>query len=206
MRTSAPPLLAVFRSQLQGEVLARVLLAREPITIADLSRELAAPLATVAREVNRLKEAGILSLARQGRAQLVTGNDLNPAVAPLRDLVAVAFGPRYVVTDEFAELAGLEELFIFGSWAARYAGQPGPVPGDVDVLAVGVVDRDEVYDAADRAARRLRREVNPTVVSPKRWASISELADPFVREVRNRPLVRLHPPDTPPLSPKSEEP
>jgi DNA-binding transcriptional ArsR family regulator len=87
MRTPAPPLLAVFRSQLQGEVLARVLLAHDSITIADLARELEAPLATVAREVNRLKDAGILSLARQGRAQLVTGNDLNPAVAPLRDLV-----------------------------------------------------------------------------------------------------------------------
>jgi hypothetical protein len=124
----------------------------------------------------------------------VTGNDLNPAVAPLRDLVAVAFGPRYVVTDEFAALTGLEALFIFGSWAARYAGQAGPVPGDVDVLVVGAVDRDEVYDAADRAARRLHREVNPTVVSSRRWTTASESADPFVREVRDRPLVHLYPP------------
>jgi biotin operon repressor len=196
MRTAAPPLLAIFRSQVQGEVLARVLLADEPVMIAALARELGAPLATVAREVNRLKEAGILSVVRHGRAKLVTGNDRNPAVPLLRDLVAVAFGPRYVVAAEFADLTGLDALFIFGSWAARYHGEPGPVPGDVDVVVVGAVDRDEVYDAADRAARQLHREVNPTVMSVRRWAAVSKDADPFVREIRDRPLVRLYPPDT----------
>jgi DNA-binding transcriptional ArsR family regulator len=195
MRTSAPPLLAIFRSQVQGEVLARVLLAREAVTIADLARELGAPLPTVAREVNRLRDAGILSLSRQGRAQLVTGNEANPAVAPLRELVAVAFGPRFVVAEEFADLPGLAGLAIFGSWAARYSGERGSVPGDVDVLVVGGVDRDEVYDAADRAARRLHREVNPTVMSVQRWTMREESADPFVRALRSRPLVRLYPPD-----------
>ena len=187
-------MLAVFRSQVQGELLSRVLLADEAVTIADLARELGAPLPTVAREVNRLGQAGLLTVVRQGRARLVTANDANPAVAPLRDLVAVAFGPRFVVAEEFLELAGLAELSIFGSWAARYGGERGPVPGDVDVLVIGAVDRDEVFDAADRAARRLHREVNPTVMSVKRWRIPDETADPFVRELRARPLVRLHPP------------
>jgi hypothetical protein len=195
MRTSAPPLLAVFRSQVQGEVLARVLLADEPVTIADLAREVGAPLPTVAREVNRLGQAGVLSVVRHGRARLVTANDVNPAVAPLRELVAVAFGPRFVVADEFGDLAGLVGLSIFGSWAARYRGERGPVPGDVDVLVIGAVDRDEVFEAADRAARRLHREVNPTVMSVRRWRMPDEAADPFVRELRARPQVRLYPPE-----------
>ena len=57
MRVSAPPLMAIFRSQLQGEILAGTLLSDEPITIADLARDLNAPLPTVAREVNRLHTA-----------------------------------------------------------------------------------------------------------------------------------------------------
>lgn len=170
----------------------RVLLTEEAVTIADLARELGAPLATVAREVKRLADADILSVVRQGRAQLVTGNDANPAVAPLRDLVAVAFGPRFVITDEFADLAGLVELVVFGSWAARYRGERGPSPGDVDVLVVGAVDRDEVYDAADRAARRLHRDVNPTVMSAHRWTAPEDTADPFVRALRARPLLGLY--------------
>ena len=184
--------MAIFRSQLQGELLARVLLSDGPVTIADLARDLGAPLATVAREVNRLHDAGILTLRREGRAQLVSPDDANPATGPLRDLVAVAFGPRQVVTEEFSGVPGLAELYIFGSWAARFLGEPGPVPADVDVLVVGPADRDEVYDAADRAARRLHREVNQTVVSETRWRDVND-ADPFIREVKSRPLLQLLP-------------
>jgi predicted nucleotidyltransferase len=192
MRTPAPPLMAIFRNQLQGELLARVLLSDGPITIADLARDLAAPLATVAREVNRLHDTGILRLRREGRAQLVSADDGNPATRPLRELVAVAFGPRQVVIEEFTDVTGLTELYIFGSWATRFRGEPGPVPADVDVLVVGPVNRDDVYDAADRAARRLHREVNPTVVSETRWHD-QDKTDPFIHQVKSRPLIRLTP-------------
>lgn len=201
MRVAPPPLLAIFRSQVQGEVLAQVLLSDQPVTIADLSRRIGAPLPTVAREVNRLKDAGILTVVRHGRGQLVSGNEANPAYRPLRDLVAVVFGPRFVVAEEFAGLAGLQELLIFGSWAARYRGEQGPVPGDVDVLLVGALDRDDVYDAAERATQRLAREVNATVVSTNRWNAPDGEADPFIRQVRGRPQVHLFPPDQEPVTP-----
>jgi hypothetical protein len=125
----------------------------------------------------------------------VSGNQDNPAFGPLRDLVAVVFGPRYVVAQEFEGLPGLGELLIFGSWAARYRGEPGAVPGDVDVLVVGTLDRDDVFDAAERATGRLARDVNATVVSAKRWHAPDGEADPFIRQVRGRPQVRLYPPD-----------
>jgi len=188
MRTSAPPLLAVFRSQLQGELLARVLLSPGHLSVSDLARVLGAPIPTVAREVTRLEGAGLLTTSRVGRARLVSGNDVNPALGPLRELVMIAFGPRQVITDEFGELDGLEELLIFGSWAARYQGEAGPPPGDVDVLLVGRPDRDDVHDAANRAQGRLGREVNPVLVSAQRW---QEAAEPFLQEVQRRPMLVL---------------
>jgi hypothetical protein len=42
MRASGPPLTAIFRTQVQADILARVLLADEPI--ADLARELEGPI------------------------------------------------------------------------------------------------------------------------------------------------------------------
>jgi hypothetical protein len=101
--------------------------------------------------------------------------------------VLLAFGPRQVVTEEFAGL-GAKEVLIFGSWAARYSGEPGSPPGDVDVLVVGNVDRDEVFDAAQRSEARLGREVNTTVVSHDRWTAAEE---PFLRELKRRPLVPI---------------
>ena len=79
-------------------------------------------------------------------------------------------------------------MHIFGSWTARYAGEIGSAPNDVDVLVIGDPDRDEVYEAADRAERRLHRPVQVTFRSADEWANRD---DPFIATVRSRPLVAL---------------
>ena len=53
-----------------------------------------------------------------------------------------------VVHEDEERLPGIDALYLFGSWAARYSGVEGQAPGDVDVLVVGHPDRDDVYDAA----------------------------------------------------------
>jgi DNA-binding transcriptional ArsR family regulator len=180
--------MAIFRSQLQGELLARVVLMSDAPTVSDLARALKAPVATVQREVERLERAGLLSTKRVGRARLVSANDANPAMGPLRELVTIAFGPRQVVAEEFGGLQGVTDVVIFGSWAARYSGEQGAVPGDVDVVVVGQPDRDDVYDAAERAQARLARPVNTTLVSPSRWEARQE---PFLREIQRRPILSV---------------
>lgn len=177
----------LFRSRLQGDLLARVYLGEGELTVSDLARELQAPVATVQREVQRLEDAGVLKTRRIGRARVVAPDEGNPAFSPLQQLVLIAFGPRQVVEEEFADV-GAESVSIFGSWAARYHGEPGRPPGDVDVLLVGQPNRDQTYDAAERAQRRLGRPVNTTIVSAKRWA---EGTEPFIKEVKRRPLIAV---------------
>ena len=197
MRTSAPPLLAIFRSQLQGELLARVLLGeagpgRESggTTISDLARDLGKPLATVHREVVRLEAAGVLVTGRVGRARTVAANEANPAINPLRELVTIVFGPKPVIAVAFQHVDKVHDLLIFGSWAARYQGQPGPPPGAVELLVVGTPDRSAVEHAAATASKQLGRTVTPTVVSAQRWA---EARQPFLQELARGPLVRVAP-------------
>lgn len=81
-------------------------------------------------------------------------------------------------------------MIVFGSWAARHAGEEGPPPGDIDVLVVGDPDRDEVFDAAERVEGRVHRRVGTTIVSPQRWQAATE---PFLIEVRRRPHVVVVP-------------
>jgi hypothetical protein len=112
----------------------------------------------------------------------------------LTELVVRAFGPVQVVGEEFAELTDVVDLAVFGSWAARYLGEPGPDPADIDVVVVvedAAVDRDLIYAAADRAGGRLGRPVNPTVVTVARWARRGRGEDPFLDEVAARPIVAV---------------
>jgi predicted nucleotidyltransferase len=155
-------------------------------TIAELARRLSIPQSTVSVEVQRLTDAGILAARAAGRARIVRANPDSPLVAPLTELLILTFGPKVVVADEFAELDGVTKVLIFGSWAARYRGERGRPPHDVDVLVVGSPDRLAMYAAAQRAESRLGRQVNPVVCQPDQWDHPTE---PFILEIQARPSV-----------------
>ena len=80
---------------------------------------------------------------------------------------------------------GVERVFLFGSWA-RYVGRSGRPQADIDVLVVGMPDREDLDEAAERTGRRWGREVNVTVRSPQWWDGGQ---DGFHAEVTARPLV-----------------
>lgn len=190
MRSEAPLLAPTFRSRLQGELLALVLpWPDREWSVSELAARIGAPLTTVQSEVTRLIDGDVLSTRRVGRNRMVRANNDNPAVAPLTQLTLVTFGPHTVIADEFAELAA-DRVLLFGSWAARYHGEPGPAPGDIDVLVVGDhVDRAAMYEASERAERRLGRPVNPVLRRRAAWAEPH--GDPLLSEVVGRPYLEV---------------
>ena len=131
-------MLPVFRSQLQADILAALLLNPErEYSVTDLAERFAAPPSTVHGEVKRLTEAGLLSRRQIGRSTMIRANTDNRLVEPLAELLFLSWGPLQVVADEFSGLDGAEQVLIFGSWAARYHQRPGKPPHDLDVLVVG---------------------------------------------------------------------
>lgn len=181
MRSEGPALLPVFRSQHQAELLMWLFMHPEQeCGVSELADRLGVPLSTLHREVVRLDRAGLITSRTLGRNRLVRANTAHPAAQALTQLLEVTFGPKAVVAEEFA-IPGAKQVVIFGSWAARYQGQAGPPPHDIDVLVVGRVDRADVYEAADRAQTRLGIEVNPVVRSVKQW---DVPADALVAQVK----------------------
>lgn len=189
MRAGAPPLVPVFRSRLQGELLALVLgEVRSEWTIDELAEGVGAPYQSVATEVRRLEASDLLHARVIGRSKLVRVNEEHPLVRPLRDLAVMAFGPPRVLAGELRGIEGCDAAYIYGSWAARHDGAPGAYPRDIDVLVLGDVDRDAVYAAIARAERRLHQEVNVTLRSSTAWKRAD---DGFARQVKGGPLVAL---------------
>jgi predicted nucleotidyltransferase len=188
-RTASPLLLPLFRSDAQARLLARVYLhADRPAPLADLANELGLDRAGVKREVDRLEAAGLVDSYWVGRQRLVRPNAESPYFDDLFGLLMTAFGPAALVGPALADVEGIERAFLFGSWAARYSGEHGTAPDDIDVLVVGTPDRSAVYRVAASLANVLNREVNPTIVSRERWEAAEE---GFIRDVRSSPLVAL---------------
>src|SRR5260370_10568769 len=89
MRSAAPALLPVFRSQLQADILAALLLNPErEYSVTDLAERFDAPPSTVHGEVKRLTEAGLLSRRHIGRAKKIPADTDKP---PARPPAAVPF-------------------------------------------------------------------------------------------------------------------
>ncbi len=183
-------LLPLLRSPFQGELLAWLFLHPEgEFSLIDLARRLGVSHATVSREADRFTDAGLVLERRLGNVRLIRANQATVVTRPLTDLLAVTYGPMAIMGEVLAAIDGVERAYIYGSWAARYQGEPGPVPGDLDVLVIGAADPDEVFEAAGAAGRRLGREVNAHTVTPAAWSGSA--GDPFLQSVRARPLVEL---------------
>jgi DNA-binding transcriptional ArsR family regulator len=186
-----PPLLPLLRSQTQGSVLTLLFLHPErEYTLSEIARLVGASVGGVQHEVSRLVEGGLLVDRRVGNARLVRADTDTLLARPLTDLLLVSYGPVPVLSDTLADVPGVERAFIHGSWAARHAGEAGPLPNDVDVLVVGTADRDALEDVAEEAGRTLRRDVNVRRVSPQAW-STPEPDDAFLSTVKQNPLVEL---------------
>ena len=87
-----------------------------------------------------------------------------------------------------SRLRGVDRALIYGSWARRYHGEPGPLPQDVDLLVIGTADVGEVRAETDSASRKLGRDVNATVLTRSEW---NKPKSGFVAHLKSEPLVEL---------------
>ena len=190
MQGPPPALLPLLRTPFQGQLLAWLYLhPEEETSLTEIASRFGVSSATASREADRLVEAELINARRHGNLRLLRANVAGRLAGPLTELFSLTYGPIAILGDLVLPLAGVEEAHIYGSWAARYSGERGGVPNDVDVLVVGNPDEDELYEAARKAEQFLGREVNVHRVSPDRWREPGK--DPFLTSVRSRPTVRL---------------
>lgn len=196
MRTAPPPLLPLLRSRIQGDLLALLYLHPDrEYSLTEAAALIDASVKTVHTEASRLVAGGLLYDSRRGNVRLLRAATDTPLTRPLTDLLAVTYGPLPVLTDLLSDVDGVDRAFIYGSWAARHQGEPGPVPEDVDVLVVGAADRDVLDELARTAQQRLGRPVTIRRLRARAWAA-SDPSDSFVASLRERPLVELQLPES----------
>jgi len=100
-----------------------------------------------------------------------------------------SYGPKFVIAEEFAGIKGIDRLFIFGSWAARYHGVDGYPPQDLDILVIGDANLSDVFRAAHAASNKLQLEVNPKLFSHTWWEN--KTGSGFRMEIERRPIVEI---------------
>ena len=182
-------LLPILRSRGQAEILCAVLAnPNREWTLGELAKVSGQSLPTVQREVERAELAALVESRRMGRQRLVKAGPSQIAIM-LANLLLWSYGPKFVIAEEFAGIKGIDRLFIFGSWAARYHGVDGYPPQDLDVLVIGDANLSDVFRAAHAASNKLQLEVNPKLFSHTWWEN--KTGSGFRMEIERRPIVEI---------------
>lgn len=166
--------------------------AREQ-SLAELTRRLGIPTASIHREIERAERAGIVRSRRVGKTRLVSADTASPYFAPLRQILVAAFGVPALLRRALEGIGGVDEAYIYGSWAARWHGEVGTRPvGDIDLLVLGHPNRDRLYAAAHEVGLVVGREIQAQLRAPG-W--LEHGSGSFHDTVASRPLVRVLPVD-----------
>jgi DNA-binding transcriptional ArsR family regulator len=189
-RRPTPPLLPILRSRQQGDILA--LLLGNPdleLSLTEISDRAAAPHPSVYREIRRAEQAGIVTSRKIGNVRLVRANTASPYYTGLADILTRAFGVPAILAGVLQGVRGISQAYLYGSWAARYVGQPGNRPvADIDVLVLGEPDRDQLYAGLGAVEKRLGRPVQVTIRDAD-W--LDSGSGSFHETVTSRPMLRI---------------
>ncbi len=157
--------------------------------VRELARELGYSATIVGRELQRLERARVLRSQHIGATRRYQVDEGSPIAAEIRSLVQKTIGIEARLTQALRAVDGIEEAFLFGS----YARHEDRATSDLDLFVVGCVDQEALSDQLADAERDLGRDVN--VVSYER-AELDRLrseADRFVTDVLAGPRVPLIP-------------
>ena len=124
MKPPVPLLAPLLRSNMQGEILAALLLQPDrEFTMTELSTLTSSAPSQVHGEVTRLTTAGWALDRRVGRSRLIRAATEHSMYQPMVQILELSYGPLVVLPEILARVGRIREAYIYGSWAARYVGE-----------------------------------------------------------------------------------
>lgn len=181
--TLAHFLLGQTRSSVLGALLLRPELS---LHVRELARLTGVSPGSLHRELRALADMGLLIRQEEGRQVYYRANQQCPVYEELAGLLRKTAGLVDVLRDALAPLAGkVERAFVYGSMARGTE----HAHSDVDLMVIGELEFTDVVRALAAAQATLRREINPTVLSPAEFARKLKQADGFVAQVWNGPKL-----------------
>lgn len=185
----SPQLVEILFGAYRRKILALMLLhADESFYVREIGRLTEVPPGSLHRELKLLSEAGLLQRTVAGNQVRYQADRTCPLYVELAGIFRKTAGLADVLRDALAPLAAKIQLsFIFGSVAQGKEG----ATSDVDVLVVGSVSFASVVEAVSSASDRLRRSVNPVVMTKTIFGGKVATRDRFVARVLREPKIVL---------------
>lgn len=142
--------------------------------------------ATIKRELERMRDAGILTMTQIGNQHHYQANSQCPIYDELLGIVKKTFGVAGVLRLALEPLAEqIERAFVFGSVASGKE----TASSDIDLMVIGGVSFGDLVAALYPVQETLGREINPKIYSPDEWQQMRVAGDNFIADVMVKPRM-----------------
>lgn len=141
----------------------------------------------IQRELARLSQSGLVTVARVGNQKHYRANPDSPIFAELCAIVRKTIGLAEPLRETLAPLAAdIDAAFVYGSVAKRN----DTASSDIDLMVISdTLNYADLFAALESAGHRLGRPVNPTVYSRKELTKRLDDGNAFIQRVFEQPKV-----------------
>lgn len=189
MSTATDSLSDILFGQIRGGVLA-LLYGQTDKTfyLRQIARQLNASVGSVQRELENLTRIGLIVRNSIGNQVFFQANQSNAVFPELRALLNKTVGVFYILSSTLKPLANrINVAFVYGSFARREE----TARSDIDLMIVGKVRLEDVFDALSGVESSVSRPVNLTVYSPREFRLKIKSGNHFVTAVMKAEKVFL---------------
>lgn len=158
----------------------------EKFHVRQLERVTGVSAGSLHRELKAMAESGLLLREKIGNQVFYRANTGCSIYEELAAIFRKTIGLTSLLQDALSDLGDkIEVAFVSGSMASgrQTAGS------DLDICILGEVSLREVVKALSRVKETLQREINPVVMTPKKFSDQSRTKDRFVTRVLSEPRL-----------------
>lgn len=188
MRTVFLPLFLT-KSRVRGDLLALFFLNPEAsYYLRELERRLNVSVGTLARELKRFSQDGLLQREARGKEVFYRLNQAHPLYAEIKGIVEKTQGVPVRLAEGLKPIKSIQQAFIYGSFAKGTA----VANSDIDLLLVGK-ETPASKVLLKGFEHKLGRSINVTAYAPKEFEAKCKDRSEFLFEVMRSPLIPIKP-------------
>jgi predicted nucleotidyltransferase len=158
----------------------------EQFHVRQLERMTGVSAGSLHRELKAMAESGLLLRENIGNQVFYRANTECSIYEELASIFRKTIGLTSLLQDALSDLGDkIEVAFVFGPMASgrQTAGS------DLDICVLGEVSLRDVVKALSPVQETLQREINPVVMTPKKFSDQSRKKDRFVTRVLSEPIL-----------------
>jgi len=155
--------------------------------LRDLAGRLGIDPSNLSKELRSLEAEGLFRSDVSGRQKYFQLNREYALFDEVRGIVTKTIGAVPLIAQSLKKIEGLAEAYLYGSFARNQQ----DMASDIDVLVIGAPRAEILAEAVRKLERRLGREINYTILTPKEFEARRARKDAFLENVWHNKRVAL---------------